>query len=343
MSQLALVSKEWRRLIQDRLYRHLKVKGTRNSVEQAMIWFADHPHLREYVKHIEVWFPVFQQKPIITDQMRRLPTSQMDRSIVLMSLQHAGLESAPAGSLYQSPSNNCTLEETFRFIQWTFPDAVVLTLEGGERKKPPKCTYFSNPQPDLFLPTIDSIRTLVIKGQWNIIRERDDFKHILNALPNLNEWHSSYARPKSKAYLSMATILPSMPANLTHINICLEGDFKREVVSPLFARKVLGQTHFCVEMAKSMPALEHLAYTGRVCGSFFDKAARLSDPRTSRLKSVELIVKNVCRPNLLWNDGTGIMDTNFIYAFESLVLAGVRSLRRLQALDYMRIRFIDLG
>ena len=96
-------------------------------------------------------------------------------------------------------------------------------------------------------------------------------------------------------------------------------------------------------MAKAIPTLEHLVYTGRVCHSFFDHASKLSSARESRLKSVDLIIKNICRPTFLWNDGSGITDMAFILAFESLVLSGVKSLDRLAALEFLRIRFIDLG
>lgn len=140
----------------------------------------------------------------------------------------------------------------------------------------------------------------------------------------------------------MATILPRLPQNLTHLNICLEADYRREAVSPLFFKKVGLKAHLCLEMAKAMPTLEHLVYTGRVCHSFFDHAARLSSARESRLKSVDLIVKNICRPTFLWNDGSGITDMAFILAFESLVLSGVKALNKLAALDFLRIRFIDL-
>lgn len=344
VTELALVSDGWRRLIQERLYRHVKIKGTRNSIDQAMVWFSMHPHLCAYVKHVEIWFPVFQPKPSITDKMRRLPVTPPERMPAGMMMQMMTLGGVPANGLYQIATNNCSLDEAFGFVKYTFPQACVLTLEGGERKKPPRVDYFSpRCNPANGLPKIDSIRTLVIKGQWNIVRARSDFETMVKALPNLSEWQGSYAKPKSKAYLSMATILPHLPANLTHLNICLEGDFKREAVSPLLSRKVAEQTNFCVEMARSMPALEHLVYSGRVCGAFFATAARLSDPRTSKLKSIELIVKNVCRPPFMWNDGTGIMDINFIHAFESLVVAGVKSLKRLSALEYLRIRFIDLG
>lgn len=340
VSELALVSDKWRGLIQDRLYRHLKIKGTRESVEQSMYWFCMHPHLRPYVKHIEIWFPVFQQKNPAFDRTLRIPTTTPDRSTLIRSL--ANLADSGNAVSYQSPSNNCTLEEVFTFIQMTFAEACILTLEGGERKKPPMVRHFIDDE-CLPLPTLDKIRTLVCKGQWNIIRTEDNFLNIASALPNLQEWHGSYAKPKSKSYISMAAILPRLPSNLTHLNICLEADYRREAVSPLFFKKVGLKAHFCVEMAKAIPTLEHLVYTGRVCQSFFDNAAKLSKPRESRLKSVDLIIKNICRPTFLWNDGSGITDMAFILAFEALVLSAVKSLDRLSALDFLRIRFIDLG
>jgi hypothetical protein len=340
VSELALVSNKWRELIQDRLYRHLKIKGTQESVEQSIDWFCIHPHLKPHVKHIEIWFPVFQQKNPAFDRTLRIPSTTQDRSTLIRSLAHL----ADSGNTisYQSPSNNCTLEEAFGFIRMTFAEACILTLEGGERKKPPKVRHFIDDEAQE-LPTLDKIRTLVCKGQWNIIRLDEDFQNIAAALPNLQEWHGSYAKPKSKSYISMAAILPSLPQNLTHLNICLEADYRREAVSPLFFKKVGLKTHFCLEMAKAIPTLEHLVYTGRVCHSFFDNAAKLSSARESRLKSVDLIIKNICRPTFLWNDGSGITDMAFILAFESLVLSGVKSLDRLAALEFLRIRFIDLG
>lgn len=339
VSELALVSAPWRNLIQERLYRHLKIKGTTDSIQQSLEWFYAHPHLCAYVKHIEIWFPVFQQKKLPFDRIMRIPPTHPDRSTLIRSLAHLGAE-PPNPVTYQTPDNNCTLSEIFQFVRNIFPEACILTLEGGERKKPPQVRQF---RPDeTKLPTIDTIRTLVCKGQWNLIRTNEDFQNIAAALPNLNEWHGSYAKPKSKSYLCIAQIAPRIPQNITHINLCLENDYRREAVSPGFFRKVALKTHFCDELAKSIPTLEHLAYTGRVCRGFFDTAAKLSNPRTSKLKCIELIVKNCCRPTQQWNDGSGISDMSFISAFEALVLAGVRSLDKLAALEYLRIRFIDL-
>ena len=225
----------------------------------------------------------------------------------------------------------------------TFGEACVLTLEGGDRKKPPMVEHFLNDRIKR-LPVLESIKTLVCKGQWNILRTYEDFQNIATALPNLNEWHGSYSRAKSKSYICLSTVLPKLPCNLTHLNICLEADYRREPSSPAFVRKVGLKTHFCVEMAKAIPTLEHLAYTGRVWHSFFDMAANLSNPRTSRLKSIDLTVKNTCRPSpLQWNDGSGITDMQFILTFEGLVIAGVRALKNLTELDTLKIRFVDLG
>ncbi|PQE15834.1 F-box-like domain-containing protein [Rutstroemia sp. NJR-2017a BBW] len=341
VSELALVSAQWRNLIQERLYRHLKIKGTRDSIDQASEWFYAHPHLCEYVKHIEIWFPVFQTKKLPIDRILRIPSVVPDRSTLIRSLATLGQEAATSVT-YQSPSNNCALDEIFGFVRTTFAEACILTLEGGDRKKPPQVQRFSRPDTTTQLPVVDGIRTLVCKGQWNIIRTDEDFQIIAAALPNLNEWHGSYAKPKSKAYLCIAQIAPRIPENITHLNICLENDYRREATTPAFFRKVAQKTHFCNDLAKAIPTLEHLAYTGRVCHTFFDTAARLSNRRTSRLKSVELIVKNCCRPTMQWNDGSGISDMTFILAFEALVVSAVKALDKLTALDYLRIRFIDL-
>ncbi|POS85169.1 hypothetical protein EPUL_002137 [Erysiphe pulchra] len=340
VSQLALVSRTWRRIIQERMYRHIKIRGTRSYINDAIDWFKHHSHLKSYIRHIDIWFPVFQQKNIALDPARRI-ASTSERS--LLSFYTSDDYTIPVS--YQSPSDNSTLEQVFRFIQNTFDRVCILTLEGGERKKPPMVRYFQKYHPQNLLPELPSVRTLVCKGQWNIIRSNSDFENLAKALPNLTEWHAFYSKPKSKSYLSMATILPKLPHHLTHLNICLEADYRREAFIPEHAKKVRRKTHFCIEMARAIPTLEHLAYTGRICHEFFNTAALLSDPRESRLKTVDIVVKNVCRPSvheLGWGDGSIITDMKFISAFENLVVAALRSLERLAMIELLKIRFIDL-
>jgi hypothetical protein len=61
-----------------------------------------------------------------------------------------------------------------------------------------------------------------------------------------------------------------------------------------------------------------------------------------RLKSIDIVVKNCCRP-VAFKDGSGISNPNFIRSFEKLVTSAVRALGTLKALNFVRIRFIDLG
>lgn len=332
LSSLALVSSTWRVLVQERLYRHIKVKATVQSLNESLQYFAIHSHLRPYVKHLELWFAVFQPKQnALALSNSILPPVSLD-----------GLTNAS----YVIPNDNCSLDEAFYFLSSTFPDICVLTLEGGERRKAPKVRHYiadnglSKP-----LPKILPVRTLVCKGQWNLIRNEQDFHTIVNALPNLQEWHGNYSKAKSKSYLSMAAILPRLPLHLTSLSLNLEGvEYRRELSFPPYFLKVSNSLHFCTRLAEAAPNLEHFAYTGRVCRSFFEILSNLVDPRSTRLKTIDLTVKNCCRNVVHWNEsGSGITDMNFIKAFEALVLAGIKALARLKAVEYLRIRYVDLG
>ncbi|ERT00517.1 hypothetical protein HMPREF1624_03890 [Sporothrix schenckii ATCC 58251] len=361
LTRMATFTRVWRMLIQKRLYCRIKIKATGFNLISTMAHFGCFPHLRSYVRHVELWFPVFQPRvaPPALSAASMVPTLFLD-----------GLSNAT----YTLPANNCSLEEAFLVLGAAFPNLSVLTLEGGERKKAPQVQHFAHdlynaPAPsdpnslaessaDLVadalltpsvpqrpLPQLTTVRTLVCKGQWNLIRSQQDFQNIAAALPNLSGWQAVYSKPKSKSYLTMATILPHIPdtTNLTSLNLCIEGDYRQEISFPPYFLKVMDKVHFCSSLAAATPALMHLSYTGRVCRTFFDVAARIADPRTTRLKSVELTVKNCCRQVSHWHEsGSGVTDLNFIRAFEALVLSAVRSLDRLTKLEHLRIRYVDL-
>ncbi|KAI0105785.1 hypothetical protein F4814DRAFT_452163 [Daldinia grandis] len=333
LSSLALVCPLWRDLIQQRLYRHIKLKATVHCSNEVMAFFVCHPHLRTYVKHIEIWFPVFQPK--------FHATTLGDMSLALPTVSPEGIASAT----YALPTDNSTLEEVFYLVSMQFPEARVLTLEGGERKKAPRVKFnLAGPAwVTRNLPEISSIRTLIVKGQWNIIRQAKDWEVISHALPNLEEWHGTYAKPKSKSYLSMASTLECLDTKITSLNLCLECDYRREMACPPYYMKVCEQLHWCEKMAKAASNLEHFSYTGRVCFGFFDVLSRYSNPRTTRLKTIDITVKNCCRQNAQWNEsGSGITDIHFIAAFEQLVLGGIRALERLKSVELLRIRYVDL-
>ena len=331
ISQLALVSPVWRHLIQSRLYRHIKIKGTQDSLVQAANWFLDHPILARNVKHLEVWFPAFQP---------RFGTLPLARMTPPQDNGHA------AAASYELPCNNASLRQVFDFILAILPRVSILTLEGGERRKAPKVKNDSSPAAFITkqVPFLKHVRTLVTKGQWNLMRDDPDFHFIMAALPSLTEWHGSYSRPKSKSYLTMARFLPSIPSNITRLTLFLEADYRREMSTPNYYFKVAQQVHFCTKLAEATPALEHLSYTGRVCKAFFDGAARRASPRLTRLKSIDLTVKNICRPLAEYqSSGSGIFDMMFIQNFEALVSSAIRSMENLTALDFLRIRYVDLG
>lgn len=336
LSELSLVSAAWRILIQERLYRHIKLKASVESLRGSIAYFATRPHLRSYVKHLEIWFPVFHPKyrPLALSNANTLPTVTPD-----------GLTTAS----YVLPMDNCSLEEAFYFVAETLPEVCVLTLEGGERKKAPKVRHWVRDpggQRARVMPKVQSVRTLICKGQWNLIRGVEDFETIMSALPGLQEWHGSYSKPKSKSYITMASIL-AKPMRLTSLDLCIEGDYRRELSFPAYFLKVSNRVHFCSRLAHgaASPSLEHISYTGRVCKQFFiDLMAKHKDPRQSRLKSIDLTVKNCCRQVAHWNEsGSGITDMNFINAFEELVIAGIRALGRLKSVEHLRIRYVDLG
>lgn len=338
LTALALVNRVWRVLVQQRLFRHIKLKATLDSINNAMEFLVQQQHLSAYIKHIEIWFPVFQPTygPLALTNTLTLPTVTTD-----------GLTNAT----YTLPGNNCTLEQVFQFVAAALPETKVLTLEGGERRKAPRVVHFNMRNPGLaaeeeedkqFLH-LTSVRTLVTKGQWNLMRDRDDFRVVMKALPNLEEWQGSYSKPKSKSYITASDFLPLLPNHVTNLSLCMESDYRREGVMPAFYYKVAQKTHLCSSLAFVLPSLEHFAYTGRICHHAFDVASRLADPLTTKLKSVDITVKNCCRRAFSFHDsGSGIQDMAFIEAFEKLVLSAVRSMEKFKRLEYLRIRFVDL-
>ncbi|KAF4124928.1 hypothetical protein GMORB2_3767, partial [Geosmithia morbida] len=358
LTQLALVSATWRYLVQQRLYRHIKLKGTVDVVEDAMVHLSTHPHLRPLVRHLEIWFPVFQPKYGDSgaggSNMRNpLPAATAAGGLALPTVTTDGLTNAT----YTLPRNKCSLDETLRFVEAALPEVRVLTLEGGERRKAPKVAHFrhssspetgsepgSEPEPRQFV-LLPSVKTLITRGQWNLARDNADLSTLLAALPNLRDWYASYSKPKSKSYIGMAEFLPLLPPRIATLKLCLESDYRRESVVPPFFLKAAERTHVCSSLATAAASgLEHLSYTGRCCHVLFDRIARLTaDSRDSRLRSVDITLKNCCRPlSRYYDSGSGIHDMGFIDAFERLVLAAIRSLRVLKQVHYLRIRFVDL-
>ena len=196
------------------------------------------------------------------------------------------------------------------------------------------------------LPHLSNTTTLILKGAWNMVRSSVDFSILANALPSVREFHCTYHKPKTGAYRAICDSLTyNFPSTITSLNLCLEGLYTKNASSIKKWRKLYPAHHICRNIGAVAPQLESLTYSGRVCGAIFSSAIKAAErPHSSctRLKSIDIVVNNVCRDLTSYNDGTGMYNFGFIQGFEALVLQGVRLLQTYTSVINMRIRFIDL-
>ncbi|KAL3446719.1 hypothetical protein BJX65DRAFT_107622 [Aspergillus insuetus] len=361
LSNLALISPVWRVLVQDRIYRHIKLKGTTDELAESARWFRAHPHLAPYVRHVELWIPVWGQRSIKHTPRHPPPRRINDEDvaaanmgIVQATMMWDDAESSPATDYkYHYASHNATLEEMFVHVKAVFPEARILTLEGGHCKKPPMVRHFrSDPsgRSNQCLPVLSDIQTFVMRGAWNIMRDHQHWSTLSKALPNVREWHCSYAKPKIEGYETIAGILRRLPSSLIHINVSLEGFYNKDNSQARWLGDGINPPHLCRLLGDVAPRLESLTFTGKVCSCLFDSTRdTMSTWRSkSKLKSLDLVVKTCCRDKKLHpalpflDEFSGITNMNFIRAFEKLVVGAIQSLQLHHELNYMRIRFIDL-
>ncbi|KMU80603.1 hypothetical protein CISG_08511 [Coccidioides immitis RMSCC 3703] len=186
LSDLALVSRSWRPLVQERIYRHIQVKGTTDGLQESAEWFSSHPHLGPYVRHIEIWVPVWG------DRLPRPHALQSGRreinageslapadSIALLQSVTDGIEHGRTNHNFRFANRNATLQQIFYHVACFFPDAKMLTLEGGHCKKPPMIKHFcSDSTYEQRLEVLPNIQTFIMRGAWNIMREYDHWCNI---------------------------------------------------------------------------------------------------------------------------------------------------------------------
>ena len=203
--------------------------------------------------------------------------------------------------------------------------------------------HFRNPD-TIDLPELPQIRTLVMKGAWNIIRDESDYSVIATALPKLKDCQCMYATPKTRPYVTMYKALQLFPPTLTHLHLCMEGFYSKKNLAPAKVRELRDRYHLCRRLGAILPQLEALTLSGRVCSELFTTAmAVASETRHPRLRSLDLVVRNCCRDiSTIWSDGTGAYNWGFVKAFEALVIGATAALRSFPDLDSMRIRFVDL-
>lgn len=263
---------------------------------------------------------------------------------------------------YHRATNNASLEEIFGLVRRFFPAARVLTLEGGHCKNPPMARHFRHSRGmyslqglnQRRLPVLEYIQTFIMRGAWNLMRQLDDWHNISRALPALSEWHCAWAQPHLNAYFIMIHIFTDLPSTIKHINLSLEGFYNNSdgLLAGLSGPRT-SLPPICSLLGETAPRLESFTYTGRVCWYFFEtlkQGATAMDSR-SRLRSLDLVVKACCHNKQVdrshhWSQMSqgigGITSIAFIRAFEAMVVKAIECLSVLPALEYLRIRFIDL-
>ncbi|EXJ75975.1 uncharacterized protein A1O5_00483 [Cladophialophora psammophila CBS 110553] len=378
VSDFALVSPTWRDLVQERIYRHIKIKGTRAGLEESKDFFCSHSHLTRLVRHIEFWVPVWGDKAPFHDLSVNplLPRPAAERNDGYYQLAHQANERdlIPATDLLSFSFKLCaysaTLSEIFAHISCFFPHSRVFTLEGGHCKKSNMIRQFPKtlfPDPNRRLEKLPNIRTFAMRGAWNVMRNYQHWKTIEDALPNVEEWHCGYAKPRAEADATINDILTYLPSRLRHVNISLDGMYSKDPTT-LGSSFVPGsgglQTHLCDHLGRVLPQLESLSFTGKICeclwtSAFSALSSQIGKAEEPRLKHLEIVVKSCCRQRVtetdpytgetvthelggIIADGAGITNLVFIKAFERLVLNTVEALPLFPNLEYVRIRFIDL-
>jgi hypothetical protein len=372
VSDLALISPAWRDLVQERIYRHIKIKGTRAGLRESEEWFRENMHLTRHIRHIEFWVPVWGDKASLDrtfDMAVPSPTGNRDFH-QLASQANSSLMTANEvlGFNFKLSVYSATLSEIFGHASIYFFEARVLTIEGGHCKKSNMIRHFPAalwPDPEQALQILPNITTFVMRGAWNIMRDHSHWSTIEKALPNIEEWHCAYAKPRIEAYSTISQILLNVPLQLRHVTISLDGFYSKETgtgfsstSSSLFCEPV----HLCQRLGRIAPHLESLSYTGKICSCFWTAAAETlrKTKEEPRLKALEIVVKKCCRPPItlhdpetgetmttilvddIMMDGASITNLAFIRAFERLVVSTVQHLDSFVFLEYIRIRFIDL-
>ncbi|GAB1207400.1 hypothetical protein APSETT445_006116 [Aspergillus pseudonomiae] len=316
------------------------------------------PGRTSYVRHVEIWIPVWGKRAIKNSS--QIPTRRYNDEDIDGAAAHTTMVWDDSDTnhgndyKYHYASHNATLEEIFYHVQSCFPEARILTLEGGHCKKPPMVRHFRNDPCGLSgqqLPTLPEIRSFVMRGAWNIMRDHRHWRNLSEALPGLQEWHCAYAKPKVEGYHTIAEILRRLSPSIVHLNISLEGFYSKDSTQTNWLGDGVNPPHLCRLLGDVVPHLESLAFTGKVCACLFQptrNSLSVWPPKSSKLRSLDLVVKNCCRdkrtsPGLPFlDDFSRITNLHFIRAFERLITGAVHSLNTHQVLNYMRIRFIDL-
>ncbi|CAG8243067.1 unnamed protein product [Penicillium salamii] len=348
---LAQVRPQWRAIIQSRLYSHIKIKASVAGLRECKEWFTKHPYLGEHVNHIEFWLPVWGA--LNPDGN---PVGRPQRLTAAMT---------PDGKLtfidqtkYPTAQDNASLNEIFRVVKRFFPSATTITIDGGAKHqtRPAEIRFDLDSDGTILLPLakLDQIRTLVMRGAWNVVRRWETWRVIEEALPNMTGLHCFYSHAHNGNYMTTLYLAADFPEKLQHLNLTLEGFSDiRDNIHNSIPKPIL--LPICQSLGVAAYQLETLTFTGRVCTDFFNALlchARRVRVGTSPLQSIDITVKGCCFHRVAQDEYSndrvvtyqlaGLSNMSFIRSFHSLVCEGLKALAVLPKVNYLRIRFIDM-
>ena len=365
VSELALISPEMRIMVQERIYRHIKIKGTNEGLRESRQWFQHYPHLAQFVRHIEYWVPVWGDKaPMSTQALQQQLNQQQQGGFGLAA--EMGLPGVDfPGQQFKLSTGSASLDQMFEHLGSLFTNSSIFTLEGGHCKNSNMIKHFKS---NLFgkymqkrLRVLPNIKVFAMRGAWNVMRSFDDWNTIQEALPCLTEWHCGYAKPRTEAYSTINEILLQLPGNLRRVDISLDSMFSKDDT-------ILGSSpdkrghHICEQLGRIAPRLESLSYTGKICECFWMAAVDAIEhdkSKSSTLKALDIVVKSCCRQRIksrdnvtgdvlveeiggIMADGAGIGNLVFINAFERLVSGAIDGIGAMSSLAHVKVRYIDL-
>lgn len=157
---LALVSRTWRELIQERLYRHgepiilsfattsmltksiVKVQGTMVALNECSDFFLSSPHLQTYVRHLQIISPIWEMKRGVQTRNYPVNVPPVPQDEWTFTTPQETVRHGEPAQIFQLASGNATVEEIFSAAKVLFPDLSALTIEAGHCKRPPQMKYF---------------------------------------------------------------------------------------------------------------------------------------------------------------------------------------------------------
>jgi hypothetical protein len=179
----------------------VKIKGTAPALVACEHWFHLNPHLVGHVRHFEIWFPVWEKLALA--KLSNTADVGPEMRIIWADGEQSRISAAPPG-IYQQSSRNASLCRVLNMIKDLFRDVYVITLEGGHCKNSKMIEYFD--RTNTIMPILENVRTLILKGSYNIIRGANKVEALFESFPNVRQWQASYARASRESYLSKYTI-----------------------------------------------------------------------------------------------------------------------------------------